>query len=211
MKSLIPFAALRVRVWSPVPAGRRLIWLISTLSVLILASSGAPARGADFTVTYIAGTSTYNINGIANNPTLTLVRGETYTFEINSIDRHPFFVHSAGVSNNNVSSGLITYTVPMDPRFYSYYCSIHFFGGTIVTVPPPDVRITSLSVSNNLVLQSTGATNYSVVPEFNTNLASANWVALTVQTNRFLGGTNETICGKPPDGNVFIRIKSVRN
>ena len=34
--------------------------------------------------------------------------------------------------------------------------------------------------------------------------------ALTVQTNRFLGGTNETICGRPPDSNVFIRVKALR-
>ena len=74
--------------------------------------------------------------------------------------------------------------------------------------PPPSVKILSLTVSSNLVLTSTGTNTWSVNPEFRTNLNSGNWFALTVQSNRFLNGTNETFCGKPPGDNVFIRIRA---
>jgi hypothetical protein len=52
-----------------------------------------------------------------------------------------------------------------------------------------------------------------VIPEYNTNLISTNWFALTVQTNRFADGTNDTICGLPQGAGdaVFIRIKSQQN
>src|SRR5579872_641391 len=52
----------------------------------------------------------YSINGSAANPTLTLVRGKTYTFQISASSIHPFYIESPGVQNNNISSGTITYT-----------------------------------------------------------------------------------------------------
>jgi hypothetical protein len=105
---------------------------------------------------------------------------------------------------------MITYTVPIVASNYVYDCSIHLFSGQIVTVPPPTVSITSFGVSNLVVLRSTGTTNYSVLPEFKTNITSTNWFVRTVQTNRFLTGTNETICGRPPGSEVFIRVKAQR-
>lgn len=166
------------------------------------------AAAADFTVT---SPSVYTINGAANDPVLTVVRGETYTFAVSTAFNHPFRINSTGVSNNNITSGTITWTVPLAAANYRYECSIHLFGNSIITVPPPVVRITGFALSNQLVLRSTGATNYSVLPEYKTNVASTNWFALTVQTNRFSNGTNETICGKPPESNVFIRVKARRN
>ena len=52
-----------------------------------------------------------------------------------------------------------------------------------------------------------------MIPEYKTNLISTNWFALTVQTNRFADGTNDTICGLPQGagGAVFIRINSQPN
>jgi hypothetical protein len=58
------------------------------------------------------------------------------------------------------------------------------------------------------VLTSTGTTNWTVNPEFNTNLITTNWFALTVQTNRFANGTNEVICGRPSGSNLFIRLRA---
>ena len=88
--------------------------------------------------------------------------------------------------------------------------------GEIETVPPPEppeptILILSLLVDTNLTLISTGTNGWSVAPEFSTNLTSTNWFALTVQTNRFLNGTNETICGRPPGNAVMIRIRSQPN
>src|SRR5437870_4395497 len=152
----------------------------------------------DFTVTSPG--FFYAINGNQPNPTLTLVRGRTYTFAVNSSSIHPFEILSPGVVNNNISQGTITYTVPTVASNYTYICSIHLFGAQILTVappppPPPPIHILSLVVSNKVVLRSTGTNGWSVNPEFSTNLSNTNWFALSVLSNRFLNGINETICG----------------
>src|SRR5260370_28363110 len=79
----------------------------------------------------------YTINGAGVNPTLTLVQGRTYTFLVNASAVHPFFIDSPGVQNNDISQGTITYTVPSVASNYTYICSIHGFGGKILTVAPP--------------------------------------------------------------------------
>jgi hypothetical protein len=169
---------------------------------------------ADFTVTSPG--FFYAINGNQPNPTLTLVRGRTYTFAVNSSSIHPFEILSPGVQNNNIAQGTITYTVPTVASNYTYVCSIHGFGAQILTVaasppPPPTIRILSLTVSNNIVLRSTGTNGWGVNPEFSTNLITTNWFALSVLSNSFLNGINETICGRPPGTNVFFRIRSQPN
>jgi hypothetical protein len=168
------------------------------------------ASAADFTVTSPG--YYYTINAKGPNPTLTLVRGKTYTFLINASSIHPFYIDSPGVQTNDISRGTITYTVPMAASNYTYFCSIHGFGGQILTVvpppppPPPVIRLLSLSVEVNLVLRSTGTNTWSVSPEYSTNLNTTNWFALTVLTNYFLRGINETICGRPPADRAFIRV-----
>jgi hypothetical protein len=145
------------------------------------------------------------------NPVLTLVRGKTYTFQINTAANHPFEIDAPGVSNNNISSGILTFAVPADADNTSYFCSVHFFGNDINIVDAsaaPTVQIVSLSVSTNILLRSTGTNGWTVHPEYITNLTSANWAPLTVQSNSFINGTNETICGRPPDKTVYIRIRS---
>jgi hypothetical protein len=169
---------------------------------------------ADFTVTSPG--FFYAINGNQPNPTLTLVRGQTYTFAVNAGPTHPFLINSPGVVNNNISQGTITYTVPTAVSNYTYICSIHGFGAQIITVapsppPPPTIHILSLAVSNNIVLRSTGTNGWSVNPEYSTNLTTTNWFALSVLSNRFLNGINETFCGRPPGSNVFLRIRSQPN
>lgn len=172
--------------------------------------------GADFTVTSPG--SFYRINGMQPNPTLTLVRGETYTFAVSTTPGpfgHPFqIVSPAGTTTgNNTSSGTITFRVPTNAVNYSYRCSVHLFGGQIVTVDPPvpTIQIVGLSVGPNIVLKSTGTNNWTLTPQYSTNLGTTNWFALTVQSNRFNNGTNETFCGRPPVSNAFIRISAQRN
>ena len=185
---------------------------LRVLPALLCALFGeARVVASDFSVTTPGGAFAYTINGAGSNPTLTLIRGATYTFAVNSDSFHPFQVLSGGAVNNNTSSGTVTYTVPNVASNYIYWCSIHHFGGTIVTVAPPAppaIKILSLLVNSNLTLRSTGTNTWSVIPEYKTNLSTTNWFALTVQTNRFLTGTNETICGKPPGSPILIRIRS---
>ena len=174
---------------------------------------------ADFTVRTPGAQGAFQING-TNSPTLILVRGQTYTFDVQTTpDFHPFHIESPGVDVNDIDEGTITYTVPTANANYYYNCTFHgdSMRGEIQTVLPPDppapptIQIVNFVVSTNLVLTSTGTNTWSVNPEFKTNLTSTNWFALTVVTNRFLNGTNETICGRPPGEEVFIRIRSQPN
>jgi hypothetical protein len=73
---------------------------------------------------------------------------------------------------------------------------------------PPVVKLVGLTVGTNVLLTATQSTTngYSFIPQANTNLATTNWFALTVQSNRFANGTNEILCGKPPGNPVFFRI-----
>jgi hypothetical protein len=174
------------------------------------------SSAADFNVTTPGAQFAFNING-QNSPTLTLVRGRTYTFSVSTTAGfHPFRINNAGASPNNITSGTITYVVPTDAVNHTYDCGFHgaSMAGSIVVVDPPPPptppvpRIVSYSLGANIVLRSTPATNtFTVFPEFKTNLNETNWFALTVQSNRFLNGTNETFCGRPPGNNVFIRLR----
>ena len=97
-----------------------------------------------FTVTN-SGASAYQIDG-SNNPTLTLVRGFTYTFNVNA-SGHPFFIktsastgtgnqYNTGVTNNGVQVGTLTFVVPSNaPATLYYICQYHSsMVGTINTV-----------------------------------------------------------------------------
>ena len=173
---------------------------------------------ADFTVTSPGFFYSFN-GGTAQNPPLTLVRGKTYTFAVSTAFDHPFEIVGApagSVLNNNITSGTVTFNVPTNAVNYSYVCSVHFFGNSITTVappPPPTIRIVGLAMSQstNIVLRSTGTNNWSLQPQYSTNLGTTNWGTLLVRTNSFSKGTNETICGKPPGNAVSIRIRATPN
>lgn len=72
----------------------------------------------------------------AVNPDLTLTRGQTYEFNVNTPD-HPFLIKSVqsigtenayddGVDNNGTSDGKLTFTVPMEaPDTLFYICEFH--------------------------------------------------------------------------------------
>jgi hypothetical protein len=168
------------------------------------------ASAADFSVTSPG--SFYSISGASPNPTITVIRGELHTFAISTSSGHPFrILNSTGVTNNNISSGTISWRVPTNAVNYAYDCSIHHFGGTILTIPPPTFRIVKLEVGPMLVVKSTGTNNWTVFPQFSTNLGTTNWSALNVLSNRVVNGTNEAFCGRPPSNSVSIRLRAQRN
>jgi hypothetical protein len=172
------------------------------------------ALAADFTVTT---PGSYFLINSKINPVLTLVRGQTYTFAVSTGATHPFEILSSGVSNNSITHGTVTYTVPTNAANYGYICPIHGFGANINTVAPPTppvpptVKIVGFSLTTNLTIRSTGTSTWSVLPQYSTNLGTTNWYTLTVQTNRYANGTNETICGRPPGNAVLIRVKAQQN
>lgn len=187
---------------------------------LALCVASATARAADFTV--VASFPTYTINGAAN-PGLTLQRGKTYTFALNN-SGHPFWIktvqgigtgngYSAGVAANGLTGGTLTLILPTNapsPLFYN--CQFHgSMTGTITVIDPrvpPAPRILKLTVGTNLDLKFTGSNTFSYFPEFNTNLVTTNWFALTVQTNVADNGTNDAFCGLPSGNPVFIRVRA---
>jgi len=79
--------------------------------------------------------SVYTIDG-SSNPTLALLRGFTYTFTVNATG-HPFWIktsqttgtgnaYSSGITNNGITSGVLTFSVPYNaPNTLYYICQYH--------------------------------------------------------------------------------------
>jgi hypothetical protein len=92
------------------------------------------AGGINYAVTN-SGASSYTIAG-TTNPTLTLIKGFTYYFNVSAIG-HPFWIkttqttgtgssYTNGVTNNGVDSGTVTFTVPFNaPDTLYYICQYH--------------------------------------------------------------------------------------
>ena len=176
-------------------------------------------------------TNAYTIDS-QSNPTLTLQRGSTYVFQV-SVLGHPFFIktnsttgpfdqYTNGVSGNGVTSGNLVFVVPGDaPNLLHYHCGNHApMGGmlNIIDTPaPPVVTVFSITLAaGHIVIESTGATNWTAIPEFNSNLTMNAWATVPGFTNGFANNTNTTgfdqqpldaVCG--PD--VFIRVRNQSN
>ena len=85
------------------------------IAFLIFFAIATLTRAADFNVT---SPSVFAINGTGGDPTITLVRGRTYTFAVSTASNHPFRIATsasngapapAGVTGaNGASSGTIT-------------------------------------------------------------------------------------------------------
>jgi len=75
-------------------------------------------------------------NGFSKNPIVTLYRGATYAFDVNSVG-HPFYIkvaktlgagdqYNVGIQNNGVEQGVVTFTVPSSaPDTLYYQCGKH--------------------------------------------------------------------------------------
>ena len=80
-----------------------------------------------------------------NDPTLTLERGKTYEFDVNS-PGHPFWIKTTsssgtgnsymdGISNNGASNGIIKFKVPKDAPDQLYYnCQFHSSMNGIINI-----------------------------------------------------------------------------
>jgi hypothetical protein len=133
---------------------QRLLPLGVVFSFLLVAAD-ARAQTGPFNVTVVSGPA-YQING-ATQPTITLTRGQTYTFNLDSsVDNfHPFHIKTAavsgtpgavndynvGVTNNGNGATPLTFAVQASaPPSLVYECGIHsFMVGTIQIVDPPPV------------------------------------------------------------------------
>ena len=82
------------------------------------------------------GSSSYSVDGVSGNPTIELLRGFTYTFTVNATG-HPFWIktsqttgtgnaYSSGITNNGITSGVLTFSVPYNaPNTLYYICQYH--------------------------------------------------------------------------------------
>lgn len=95
---------------------------LAVLAVMAVAFSARAATNIFAVVD--SGTSAYVING-TSNPDLRLVRGFSYTFNLNA-SGHPFWIktiqgtgtgnaYNDGVSGNGTSIGVIQFSVPTSP------------------------------------------------------------------------------------------------
>lgn len=119
-----------------------LAWMLAASLTLLSTGCGSaktaatiPAGTTTFTVAPNSGSSAYTINGI-DNPSLTLQRGQTYTFNVSAAG-HPFYImsvqgtnpgnaYASGVTGNGTTSGALTFVVPAGAPGTLYYdCSVH--------------------------------------------------------------------------------------
>jgi hypothetical protein len=137
--------------------------------VLVLLLAGVVVRAfAQSTTTFSVtnnGVSAYDVAGFSgDNPTLTLVQGQTYNFQVNA-SGHPFFIsttaHSpsgphftTGVTNDGVQVGTLTFVVPASaPATLFYQCEIHSaMSGQLNIVAPPPVPATGVVAGFGLIV-----------------------------------------------------------
>jgi len=123
--------------------------------VLAIVARPLPTGITSYEVGHTSNTS-YRLNGYAD-PAITVIRGQTYTFNINATG-HPFWIKTAattgtgdayntGVTNNGEDYGTITWTVDIDaPNTLYYICQNHSAMGATISV----VDGTAANVSINL-------------------------------------------------------------
>ena len=151
------------------------------------------------------GNSNYTFTGpgfseSSSDPTIYLVRGQSYQFE-NTMGIHPFRIQSTingsvgtqynnGVTNNDVSNGILTFEVPFDaPDTLYYQCTAHAsMGGKIY--------ILDGGVIGNPIINISGENNSGVSTLTDLRLAS---IAdkISIQS-----GTSANLAYNSGDGNV---------
>lgn len=195
------------------------------LAIAVALGVDASAVAAQpFTVTAIA-FQAYVIDG-EDNPTLTLVRGQTYVFNVNT-PGHPFWLKSVqgptqanaynnGVTNNGVEVGMLMFAVPLDaPSTLFYNCEFHApMTGTInITDVLPTATATTIPPAMSTPTQTATPPMLCVG-----DCAGTQTVAITdiiTLVNIALGNAEPSACphGIPSDAqvNVTLIIQAVNN
>ena len=125
------------------------------LFALALAAAAPAWAGNTFVVTNV-GAGSWRIGGV-DNPTLTLERGQTYTFDLQNVGAiHPFNIntidttgggnrYNVGVTNNGATGNTdITFVVPASaPNTLHYNCENHPSMNGPITIVDPDAIFAS--------------------------------------------------------------------
>ena len=170
----------------------------TTLNVTSLVGGGTEwTLGADGTNNYTF--SGPGFTGAENDPTITLIRGQEYKF-VNNMGAHPFRIQSTpngstgtayndGVTNNDVSSGTLTWDVQFDtPDILWYQCTAHANMGGIIYIIDAGVGISSAGGTI-----ATNATNLNFVGAGNTFLfnSTTNTVDISIAGGGGGGGGSD--------------------
>ena len=182
-----------------------------------------------------SGNSTYGFSGdgfptTQNNPTLYLIRGQTYKFVINAAGSHPTRIQSTGaqagggtpyndgVTNQDANNGqTLTFVVPMDaPDTLYYQCTSHpaMFGTiNILTqgsssglISRATVSGTTQSIANNAqdVISITGYKSYALL---SIKPSVAAWVTLYTDAAARTADANRVQGADPsPDAGVIAEV-----
>lgn len=106
--------------------------------ILVMAPAQSAQRGGGTFLVTVQSANDWTVNGLLD-PTLELVRGETYVFDLQNVGaQHPFFIKSVnsngtanafsdGVTNNGAFGNTdVTFVVPMNaPDTLFYNCATH--------------------------------------------------------------------------------------
>lgn len=117
------------------------------LAAVAVLAAAAPHAQTSYTVTFEAAPFAYALDGTVRQA-LTLVRGQTYTFQLSSIpSNHPFYISTsasgrgAGLYSDGVTNGMstgnatVTFTVPATaPNQLYYQCGVHEGMGASLTI-----------------------------------------------------------------------------
>jgi hypothetical protein len=109
-----------------------------------------------------SGAGSYIIDGQESNPTISLIRGNTYNLVINA-NGHPFWIqtvsggyssndiYSSGVTNNGIETGIIIFVVPNDaPNTLYYACQYHSSMQGMITITDSESPI----ITNSFAVRS---------------------------------------------------------
>jgi uncharacterized protein YjbI with pentapeptide repeats len=146
------------------------------------------------------GISTFNGNYILNgntlsyNPTINLIRGLTYNFNINA-SGHPFWIktvqgtgtgnsYNNGITNNGTESGIIQFKVPLDaPSTLYYNCQFH--GSMQGTISISDNGLNSGTSTNTVILGNAGTTTITATQAESDNYAEG-YISTTLTVSPIL-------------------------
>ena len=179
------------------------------------------------------GTSNYTftgpgLTGAENDPTLYLTRGQQYKIT-NNMGAHPFRIQSTpngstgtqyndGITNNDVSSGTLTWDVQFDaPNILYYQCTLHpNMGGPIYIVPRSEPAVgvrTEVSGTTGSVgaaattnLDITGFKSYGLLK---VGISSAAWVRLYVDgASRTSDATRSYLVDPTPGSGLIAEVRT---
>ena len=128
---------------------------IRFLLLTLVLVAARPATAATTIAVTAQGATAYLFDGATPNGPISLVRGQTYTFQVNATG-HPFHITTApglptldfvdpGLTGNGTASGMITFVVPTgsSPAQLFFQCGVHTaMTGTINLTAPAAVAAT---------------------------------------------------------------------